>query len=121
MHSILWLVVLISACDVFLTDKTYAARLQEKYVWKQIAFAWPSDGEEQNAIATGRYIPENNAPLSMDLWGDKVFITIPRFVHNPEYYKKIKISSTTISLLKELTILVLKKVSYFKQYPLKPT
>lgn len=79
MHSILWLVVLISACDVFLTDKTYAARLQEKYVWKQIAFAWPSDGEEQNAIATGRYIPENNAPLSMDLWGDKVFITIPRW------------------------------------------
>lgn len=68
--------------------------LTEKFVWKSIEFAWPSDADKQDAILNGYYIPQNNLPLvSLDVWGDKLFIAIPRYsihIYNEtiiKYYK----------------------------------
>lgn len=58
----------------------FCAKLQEKFRWKEVGYAWPSESEKLDAIKSGRYQPENNLPLGLDVYGDKLFITVPRFV-----------------------------------------
>lgn len=57
-----------------------AKKLEEKYSWKELDFAWPSEEVKQEAIKTGRYIEGHNLPLGLDVWKDKIFITVPRYV-----------------------------------------
>lgn len=54
------------------------AKLKEKFSWKQMEFDWPNPGAEQKAIKSGQYIVENNLPLGVERWQNKLFITIPR-------------------------------------------
>lgn len=55
-------------------------KLQEKFSWKELEFAWPSEEAKQEAIKSGSYVIENNLPLGLDVWKDKLFITVPRYV-----------------------------------------
>lgn len=58
---------------------TFAKKLDEKYMWKELSFAWPSDEVKQEAIKSGRYIESHNLPLGLEVWKDKMFITVPRW------------------------------------------
>jgi len=63
-----------------LTGNFFAnAKLEERFSWKQLAFDWPSNEAEQEAIKSGRYIVENNLPLGVERWNNKLFITVPRW------------------------------------------
>jgi hypothetical protein len=53
--------------------------LEVKFAWKNFDFAFPSDAVRKKAIAAGHYVPENNLPNGMELWKDKMFITVPRY------------------------------------------
>lgn len=55
------------------------AKLQEKFRWKEVSYEWPSESAKEDAVKTGRYQPENNLPLGLDVWKNKLFITVPRF------------------------------------------
>ena len=55
-----------------------AAKLDVKYAWKEIDFSWPSEVIKQEAIRSGKYYAKNNVPLGIEVWKDKVFVTIPR-------------------------------------------
>lgn len=67
-------VLLIAICGVC----GWAAELEEVFKWKQLEFAWPSEELKENALKKGDYIPENNLPLGLDRWKDKLFVTVPR-------------------------------------------
>lgn len=54
-------------------------KLTEKFAWKSIEYAWISDAAKQDAIQNGHYVPQNNLPFSLDIWGDKLFIAVPRY------------------------------------------
>lgn len=54
------------------------AKLEEKFHWKQLMFDWPSEKAEKDAIASGDYVVENNLPLGVEKWNNKLFITVPR-------------------------------------------
>lgn len=54
-------------------------KLDEVYSWKELEYAWPSDLARQDAIQNNRYIIKNNLPLGLDIWQDKLFITVPRW------------------------------------------
>jgi hypothetical protein len=56
--------------------------LVEKFAWKELEFAWPSDEAKQTAIREGNFIPSNNLPLAFDVWRDKMFLTVPRCESN---------------------------------------
>lgn len=53
-------------------------KLQEKYHWSQIDFNFENDATRQKALEDRDFIPENNIPFGVEVWKDKVFITIPR-------------------------------------------
>lgn len=53
-------------------------KLEEKYVWEEVDFAWPSAEYKENAIKSGKYIESHNLPLGLEVWKNKMFVTIPR-------------------------------------------
>ncbi|XP_066158025.1 protein yellow [Euwallacea fornicatus] len=55
------------------------ANLEEVFAWKELSFVWPSDEFRANAIKSGDYVPENNLPLGIEKWKNKLFITVPRW------------------------------------------
>lgn len=55
------------------------AELEEVYGWKQMEFAWPDEKTKQDALQSGAYIPENNLPLGIQKWKNKLFVTVPRW------------------------------------------
>lgn len=67
------LILLLSVCF-----QVSGMKLEEKFVWEELEFDWPSEEAKQDAIDSGQYIPKNNLPLGMDVWQNKIFITVPR-------------------------------------------
>jgi hypothetical protein len=61
-----------------LASRGEAKKLEEKYSWKELDFAWPSEEVKQEALKSGRYIESHNLPLGLEVWKDKMFITVPR-------------------------------------------
>jgi hypothetical protein len=53
-------------------------RLVEKFSWKELDFDWPSAGFKAGAVKDGNYIEKNNLPLGLEVWRNKLFITVPR-------------------------------------------
>lgn len=49
------------------------------YSWNVIEYNFPNDNIRNTLISNGDYIEENNMPNSMQIWNDKIFITIPRW------------------------------------------
>ncbi|XP_044759409.1 protein yellow [Coccinella septempunctata] len=50
-----------------------------KYAWKQLDFKYTSDFDRDAAIRSGEFIPENNLPLGIELWKDRLFVTMPKW------------------------------------------
>lgn len=63
---------------VIFAHSTAAIKLQERFAWQQMEYDWPSAEAKQQAIDKGIYVPANNLPLGMDVWRDKLFVTVPR-------------------------------------------
>lgn len=70
------LIVLFVAAALFVT--TFAKKLEEKYAWKELEYKWTSEEAKQAAIKSGSYIESHNLPLGIEVWKDKMFITVPR-------------------------------------------
>lgn len=64
---------------VILLQNVLSIKLEQKYRWKEVSYDWPSEAAKDDAIASGRYKIENNLPLGLDVWKDKLFITVPRY------------------------------------------
>lgn len=53
--------------------------LKVAYQWKQIDFEYPNIEERQAAIASGNFIQENNLPVGIEVYRDRLFVTLPRW------------------------------------------
>ncbi|XP_045497878.1 protein yellow [Colias croceus] len=49
------------------------------YEWKQLDFAFPSPAARQQALDNGSFIPKNNIPMGLEVHGDRLFVTVPRW------------------------------------------
>lgn len=56
-----------------------AYKLQERFNWKQLDFAFPNENLKQQALASGDYIPQNALPVGVEHWQNRLFVTIPRW------------------------------------------
>ncbi|XP_075156805.1 L-dopachrome tautomerase yellow [Haematobia irritans] len=54
-------------------------KLQERFNWKQLDFAFPNENLKQQALASGDYIPQNALPVGVEHWQNRLFVTIPRW------------------------------------------
>lgn len=53
--------------------------LRVAYQWKQLDFNYTTEEERQEAVNSREFIPENNLPLGLEVYGDRLFITVPRW------------------------------------------
>lgn len=65
-------------CLISVWFQVSGMKLEEKFVWEELEFDWPSEEAMQDAIDSGTYIPKNNLPLGLDVWHNKIFVTVPR-------------------------------------------
>lgn len=56
-----------------------AVKLEERYSWNQLDFVFPSQTMKDIALASGTYIPQNALPVGVEHWGNKLFVTVPRW------------------------------------------
>lgn len=74
------LATLVGGFLLLLADSGYGAyKLQERYSWNQVDFAFPNQRLKEEALAVGDYIPQNALPVGVEHWGNKLFVTIPRW------------------------------------------
>lgn len=49
------------------------------YRWKQLDFEFQSEAHRERAIFNEEYIAENNLPLGLDVYRNRVFISLPKW------------------------------------------
>lgn len=54
-------------------------KLRERFSWKMVDFDFPSEQARNEAIRSGEYVPENNLPLGLEAWKNKLFVTLPQW------------------------------------------
>lgn len=53
--------------------------LRVAFQWKQLDFNFTSEEERQEAINSREFIQENNLPLGLEVYGERLFVTVPRW------------------------------------------
>lgn len=53
--------------------------LKIKYKWNTIDFKYEPSEERNAAIDQKTFIPENVIPVSLDVYGNRLFVSMPRF------------------------------------------
>ncbi|XP_071448644.1 protein yellow-like [Hetaerina americana] len=61
------------------TAETGKGSLEEVYGWKVVDYAWPSEESRNAALARGDYIPNNNVIAGIKVWGERLYVTAPRW------------------------------------------
>ncbi|XP_052131506.1 protein yellow-like isoform X2 [Frankliniella occidentalis] len=61
------------------TTTTSNGRLQELYRWKRVDYDFPDEATRAKAVANGDYNPDNNLPLGVEAYKDRIFVSIPRW------------------------------------------
>ncbi|GBP36654.1 Protein yellow [Eumeta japonica] len=73
-------------------------QLHIAYEWKQMDYQFPTPEIRQQARDSKEFIPENNIPMGLERYGDRLFITVPRWrsgVPASLTYVNLNDSSTT--------------------------
>ncbi|XP_015591221.1 protein yellow isoform X2 [Cephus cinctus] len=60
-------------------DEYAGPSMELVFSWDMVDFEFGSKEARRRAIFEGEYIPENCLPLGLELWRDKVFVTLPRW------------------------------------------
>nr|XP_046492986.1 protein yellow-like [Neodiprion pinetum] len=69
---------------------------EELYTWKQLDFQFPTSNAREAAIASGDFVQINNLPVGIEIWKDKLFVTVPRWKKGvPSNLNYISLSNTT--------------------------
>ena len=54
-------------------------KLLELFSWSKMDFFYPSMEMKKEALLTDQFIPENSLPVGIEVWADKLFVTVPRW------------------------------------------
>ena len=49
------------------------------YEWNQLDFLWPDDSSKARFLDTSQFIPENTTISGVKVWGDRFYVTLPRW------------------------------------------
>lgn len=80
MHSIkLWSIFAVSV--TLFAINALANNLELKFQWKTIDFDYETADLRQNAIDKQTFIPNNVIPIGLDIYKDRLFLSLPRLKH----------------------------------------
>lgn len=70
----MWILLTLLVASVAAHDN-----LKVAYQWKQMDFEYPNIDERQAAIANQTFIQENVIPVGLEVYKNRLFITLPRW------------------------------------------
>lgn len=70
----MWILFALMVTSVMANDN-----LRVAYQWKQIDFEYPNIEERQAAITNLTFIQENVIPVGLEVYKNRLFITLPRW------------------------------------------
>uniref|UniRef100_A0A146LL41 Protein yellow n=1 Tax=Lygus hesperus TaxID=30085 RepID=A0A146LL41_LYGHE len=59
--------------------KAQKSGLQEVFAWSNIDFEYPTRAAREAAIMSGAFVPESNLPLGLEIYENRLFVTLPRW------------------------------------------
>ncbi|XP_066140656.1 protein yellow-like isoform X2 [Euwallacea fornicatus] len=62
-----------------LSGQATSNKLNIFYQWKILDFEFGSPGKRQAAIEDQSFVPENNLPLGLEVYKNRIFVTVPRW------------------------------------------
>nr|CAD7457428.1 unnamed protein product [Timema tahoe] len=71
--------VLVLALIMTTSMVSCTSKLVERFSWRYMDYAYPDDISRQESFRLGDYRPENNIPVGIEVWRDKLFVTVPRW------------------------------------------
>lgn len=54
-------------------------KLQTIFEWQQMDFKYQSLEQRDSSIQDGTFIPKNVIPVALEVMGDRMFVTLPRY------------------------------------------
>ncbi|CAK1547167.1 unnamed protein product [Leptosia nina] len=75
----LWLAMLGLASTQSIPADLETPPFSTLYKWKYMDFEFPSESHRQDAIISRKYVPENVLPLGLEIWGSRVWVTLPNW------------------------------------------
>lgn len=83
---------------LFLTTASCTTKLQEVFSWNILDFYYPNEQMKMNDLYTKRFVPENNLPVGIEIWGDKLFMSVPRWMNGiPSTLNYIPLSTASLT------------------------
>nr|BDD85308.1 yellow-x3 protein [Ischnura senegalensis] len=78
---LLWapIIFLALATPALCADSTDLEEFRVLYEWSKLDYEWPDDSTKARALSMGQFIPENNALAGIKVWGERVFLSVPRW------------------------------------------
>ncbi|RZF38550.1 hypothetical protein LSTR_LSTR006145 [Laodelphax striatellus] len=53
--------------------------LTERFFWNQLDYAYPTPQMRAAALNSQEFVPKNNLPVGIEVWNNKLFISVPRW------------------------------------------
>ncbi|XP_028043785.1 protein yellow-like [Bombyx mandarina] len=75
----LWLTVMGLSQPQLLPADNETPPFSTLYKWKNVDFEFPSIGHRREALATGKFVPESVLPLGLEVWGSRIWVTLPNW------------------------------------------
>ncbi|KAG6442337.1 hypothetical protein O3G_MSEX002308 [Manduca sexta] len=73
----LWLAMMQVARPQSVPADTDTPPFSTLYKWKLVDYEFPSARLRRHAINTGKFVTQNVLPLGLEVWGSRVFVTVP--------------------------------------------
>ncbi|OXU27142.1 hypothetical protein TSAR_003267 [Trichomalopsis sarcophagae] len=78
------LLIALASTEAALGPRGYGTRfgsapLLERFAWRILDWNYPNEVSRQQAIASGDFQPENALPVGIEIWRDKLFVSVPRW------------------------------------------
>jgi hypothetical protein len=64
---------------VFCLGTASGSGLDVVFEWKELDFDYPNSSARQAAVKSMSFIPSQNVPVGLEVWKNKLFITVPRW------------------------------------------
>lgn len=52
---------------------------KDRFTWGQIDLEYPNYESKHKALNSGAFIPSNNLPLGLEVWKNKMFLSLPQW------------------------------------------
>lgn len=93
MYLSLFFFFLVISC--LLATSAAVQKLTELYKWSSLDYTFSSDQHKSYALERGEFVPENNLPVGIEVWRNKLFVTVPRWA-NGNNLKPLLFKNTVI-------------------------